>query len=354
MSAPANKTRQETEQSPGQIVLGALKHAFTHDVGIKIFALIISVILWAGLISQDESVTREKTFSDVTISVTGADTMRRNGYIVVSNMDEMLSAASVTAAVPQKQYEKAEASAYNLRVDLSRINGTGKQELRILNTPSTLYGRVVSTSPASVMVDVEDYVIRQRIPVSVNMGKIPEDWYVSTPTVDPTMLTVSGPKSVVETIMRARAYLDPDSIEWEEGVMLTSVPFELYNRSGEVVSNPLMQITSGSTLIDSVLVEATILPVKTFDVTGLIETGNAVAKGYEIKDIRISPETVRIAASQDVLDQLTEVPLDSRVINVRNLRETTVFQLKVQKPSEDAVLINDTVTVTVEIGAKES
>ena len=39
--------------------------------------------------------------------------------------------------------------------------------------------------------------------------------------------------------------------------------------------------------------------------------------------------------------------------SLKNLNKTTVFQLKVQKPSEDAVLSNDTINVTVEIAPEE-
>ena len=56
-----------------------------------------------------------------------------------------------------------------------------------------------------------------------------------------------------------------------------------------------------------------------------------------------------MAARAEVLAQLTELPME-RTVNVKNLNETTVFQLKVQKPSDDAVISNETVTVTVEIG----
>jgi hypothetical protein len=108
------------------------RHIVFHNGWIKLIAVLISVILWAGLISQDDSLTRDKTWQNVNITVSGADTLRRNGYVVVSDMDQLLSNVTVTAAVPQRQYETAETSAYNLRVDLSRINGTGKQELKIL------------------------------------------------------------------------------------------------------------------------------------------------------------------------------------------------------------------------------
>ena len=52
---------------------------------------------------------------------------------------------------------------------------------------------------------------------------------------------------------------------------------------------------------------------------------------------------------ENVLNQMEEAPME-RTVNITDLTETTVYQLKLQKPSDDAVLLNDTVTVTVEIG----
>ena len=50
---------------------------------------------------------------------------------------------------------------------------------------------------------------------------------------------------------------------------------------------------------------------------------------------------------------MTDLSLERNTINVKGLKETTPFQLKVQKPSDDAILSNDTITVTVEIEAEE-
>lgn len=347
------KKKTNNPQSFGNVLLSLIKHVILHDGWLKLLAVLISVVLWAGLISQDPTLTREKSFNDVNVNITGTDTMRRNGFIVTSDLSELLDDVSIVAAVPQQQYESAEASAYNVRVDLSRINGTGKQEVRLLSTNSTNFGRVVSTSPASIFVDVEEYVVRQRIPVSVtNTASLPAGWYMSTPTVDPPLVTVGGPKSIVETLSRARAFLNPEDIEWEEGTILTSLDFELYNRSGEPVEDELLQVTSDSLIIDSVLIEANLLPTKIFDVADLVETTGEVARGFEIKNIRISPESITVAAREEVLSQMDEIPMD-RTVSVKNLKETTVFQLKVSKPSEDAIISNDTVTVTVEIGPQE-
>lgn len=331
-----------------------LRHLLLHNGWLKAIAIVISVVLWAGLISQDENITRDKTFQNVSVSVTGSDTMKNNGYIVVSDLNEILNDVSIVAAVPQKQYEKAEASAYNVRLDLSRVNGTGEQEIKLQSTNSSTFGKVTSTNPASVTVQVEEYIVRPRIPVSVTVeGTPPEGWYLPQPTVDYSLIAVSGPKSLVQDISRARAFINTDDIEWKEGTVVTSSKILLYDRTGGVVQSPLLSMTNSSMTIDSVLIELNILPSESFETGDLIQTTGAVAKGYTVKEIRVSPEVVSVAARQEVLDQLTDLSIDRNTVNISNLSETTVFQLKVQKPSDDAILSNDTITVTVEIGPEE-
>lgn len=344
-----------TEQKPSgkkQVfseIIALLKHIIFHNGWMKLIAILISIVLWAGLISQDDNLTRDKIIQNVNVSVTGAETMRANGYIVVDDMDSLLDGVSIVAAVPQKQFETVDPSVYNVRLDLSKINGTGVQELKLQSTNSATFGRVVSTNPASVEVNVEDYIVRQRIPVSVSVnGEIPEGWYMTTPTVDPSLVAVSGPRSLVETISRARVFIDTNDIEWFEGTMVFSAEIVLYNRAGEDVHSKLLRITSSSLTIDSVLIETTLYPTRTFETTPLVQVNGTVARGYRIADIKVSPETISISAREEVLEQLTELPME-RTVKVNGLRETGVFQLKVQKPSDDAILSNDTVTVTVEI-----
>ncbi len=354
MNGDRTKTLPERQPpakpSAGQQLLSLVKHVFLHNGWFKLCALLISVTLWAGLISQDASVTRDKVFTDVSVNVTNTDTMKRNGYIVVSNMDELLDNVNVTAAVPQTAYDAADVSTYNVRLDLGRISGTGTQELRLQSSASSTFGRVTSISPASVSVMVEDYVVRYRIPVSVTVnGEIPSGWYMSTPTVDAPLVVVSGPRSLVNSISRARVFLNPNEIEWEEGTCVLSAALTLYNRSGEEVHSNLLEISYDNLNLDSVVLETTILPTRSFDVTEMIGTINNVPEGYEVKAIHISPETITVAGRSEVLDQMTELATSEHYVDLNGLTDTTSFQIKVSKPSEDAVLSNDTITVTVEV-----
>ena len=350
-----NKTSRNTRlQTLGSHAVRLARHLFLHNGWLKLAALIISIVIWAGLVSQDNSLTRDKAFQNVSVSVTGTDTMRRNGFIVTSDLDEVLRDISCVAAVPQQQYENAEASAYNIRLDLSRVTTAGEQELKITSSASATYGRVTSITPATVTVNTEEYILRQRIPVTVSItGDAPEGWYLSSPYVSPSLISVSGPKSLVQTISRARVFLSPEQIDWEEGTMIVSSELALFNRNGDEVDRSLLEMTTDSVLIDSAVVEATVLPQKTFETAEYVTISGAPADGYEVKDIRIIPESVHVAARSEVLSQVNELMMENNTISLKNLEETTVFQLKVQKPSEDAVVSNETVTVTVEIAQAE-
>ena len=89
-----------------------LKTWITHNWPWKLLSLFLAICLWSGLITQDESLTREKVFNDVTINIVNADTLRRNGFIIVSGL-ENLPTVRFRADVPQKVYNIASASNYN-------------------------------------------------------------------------------------------------------------------------------------------------------------------------------------------------------------------------------------------------
>ena len=127
---------------------------FTHNWQWKLISVLLAVALWSGLITQDDTLTRSKTFEDVTINVLNADTLRHNGFIVVDGLQD-LPTVTIEADVPQKNYNAAAASNYNLRVDLSRIRSAGEQTLNLLTTTTTSYGSVSEMSVSSITVQVE-------------------------------------------------------------------------------------------------------------------------------------------------------------------------------------------------------
>ena len=115
------KNKRDIKQTLSLVTRG-IKHLLLHNGWLKLIAILISVFLWAGLISQDESITRDKAFQDVKVTITGQETMKNSGFIVTTDLSDLT--VDFVAAVPQKQYDKVDASNYAIRLDLSRINKT--------------------------------------------------------------------------------------------------------------------------------------------------------------------------------------------------------------------------------------
>lgn len=333
----------------GQKLLRIVKHILLHNWAYKLLALVIAVILWAGLIAQDPSLTRDKTFTNVSVNVTGMDTLKKNGYVVVNDINELLENCQFTVAVPQKEYDSADVGTFSIRLDLSRILSAGPQEIRLQYTNSSTYGNVVSISPETITVNVEEYLTRSRIPVSVTMnGNSRDGWYVSSPTADPALIAVSGPKSVVETISRAKVTVDPEQLEWTEGVSRISVPFELYDRSGTVVNNPQIETTSESVLAESVIVEQTLYPMKEVELGDLGLVSGNPASGYEISNVLYTPEKLYIAAPKAVLDGIGKV-FTTTTLDASRKKDSFSQQVRITRPNDVYWMNTDTVNVEVEI-----
>ena len=60
--------QQPPRDSRGREVFRSVWRVLTHNWGAKILSLVIAVVLWAGLITQDPSLTREKTFTVLSLS----------------------------------------------------------------------------------------------------------------------------------------------------------------------------------------------------------------------------------------------------------------------------------------------
>lgn len=331
-------------------ILRKVKSILFENWGAKVLALLIAIALWAGLITQDPTLTREKQFTDVSVNVVGSDTLKRNGYIVLENLDEVLDNVTVRVSVPQGQYTVAQAGNYSIRIDLSRITKAGEQDVKILSTNSSSYGTVMTIDPPTVKLTVDEYVTRYRIPVTVvTQGDAPEGYYAADPSTDPPMIAVSGPKSVVERIASAQVVANQANLPAREGTVRRALAFTLVDETGAVIQSDMLQVTSESVLLDSVIVEQTVYSSRTVELGDLGLVVGQPAEGYEVKGVYITPGSVTIAGRATIIGDIKLLYADGTV-NVDGAKESINKSLRVRQPSTLKYVSTDAVTVAVEIG----
>lgn len=274
----------------------------------KLLALVLAIALWGGLITQDPSLTRERTFRNVAVSINGSDTLKRNGLIVTSDLNELLNDVTIVVNVPQMQYANAQASNFNARIDLTRIKQAGEQEISILTTNSSTYGKVAEVEPATVRVMVEEYESVGFIPVNVvQSGEAPAGYYVGEMTCDPARITVSGPKSLVDRVVRAEVVIEQSELPAREGTVENAVSFSLLDRNGDVIDSDMLQVTSDSVLRSHINVSIQMYAKREIDLqsdpTALYR--GRPADGYEVTEVIVSPQIVTLAGKQSIIDSVS-------------------------------------------------
>lgn len=348
-SAP-NVQKEKKDHSRWNIILEKLRSILLENWGTKLLALVIAIALWAGLITQDPKLTREKQFTDVSVNVTGAETLKRNGFIVLEDIGTVFDDFTVRVDVPQNQYAAAQASNYSLRIDLSRIKETGEQPVKVLYTNSSTYGKVSEIVPAQVHLTVDEYVTRYRVPVTVmTQGNVAEGFYASKPTTDPPVVAISGPKTIVEKIAAVRVVADQSSLPTQEGTVRRSLQFETVDAAGQPVESKLLQVTSESVLLDSVIVDQKVYAQRAVEISDVGLVTGTPASGYEVKGVYVSPSVVTVAGSKDAIEAL-DLLYANNTVDITGREESLNKVLWVRTPATVEYVSTDVVTVAVEIG----
>lgn len=351
MNGPAKKSELLPKKEPPKW-LQKMQRVYKSNTFLVAFSILCAVLLWSVLVASDGTLTREKTFTNVEVTMVGADTLKSNGYIVVDDTEEILPTVRITVEVTQDNYSRVTAANYSPRIDVSKIRATGEQTVDI-TFASTVYGRVIECEPSSVTVNVERYVSSNRIPVVADaQGTLAQGLWVDTLRLDPTYISVSGPRSVVNSIKRAVAQFDLGLLNGDTLTQRSAVTFVLEDADGNAIDTSLLRTTYQSILIDTVTVEADVYQQKELP----IETTGAYigepAQGYEVKGVYIQPESVLVAATEQALEQMSAAVLDAP-IDITDATTPQSVTVRIKKLSDAQNMNIGEALVYVDIGEKE-
>lgn len=328
--------------------LAYIKRVLLNRWPLKLGCFFLSLVLWGVLISSDANITREKVLENVSVNVVNADVLQRNGLIVVSGLEDLAN-IQMKVDVPQRVYNSITAANYNVRVDLSRITAPGEQQLSVLSTQSNTYGQVIWLSKETITVTVDELITKRRVPIQLNReGESPAGFYASTTKYDPNWVVITGPRSITEGIEKCIAVFDLSRLQAQPGSQVSSVPFEIYNTNGKVVSSPLITVTSESITIDSVIVEQRLYPMKTVDIDLSDITTGSPEKGYYVAGITASPSYLSVAGTSDFLKTLTHLEVSSK-IDIEGASGELIRQIKVERPLNAEYMSEEVVYVRIDI-----
>ena len=165
-------------------------------------------------------------------------------------------------------------------------------------------------------------------------------WY-NISRVNPSLLTISGAASVVQSITSACVYVNVDGME---SSYITALPYVLQDANGDEIPQSMLNRSSSSVSASVDVYPTKELPVST-ELANVV-TGQ-VADGYVISSVSIQPETITVAADGELLESLSALMIEP--VSVEGASQSFAARTSVAALSDFRYVSNEQVYVNITI-----
>lgn len=315
-------------------MLGAISRAIRRDWGLKIFSILVAAVLWFYVANTEDPIRSEA--HERTVKVINAP---EELEVVKTDPDK------VKLKLRGRRSELAPKALAKVRVlaDLSDARpGRNIVALNVTGVPERVAQEGVSPPTAQVWLD---YGADEKKSVRVELLGDPADGYevMPDPPARPTQIRISGPRGAVERVQELVARVDVSG--WKT-TRSPHVEVEALDSRKVAVPNIVLEPSK-------VTIDVPVFRVKTARVPVRPRVGKPPS-GYEIADVRVSPDTVTLEGQPEDLRKVTEVTTEW--VNIPDTRSTQAHKVRLDIPRRTWVVDgvrNVSVRVTIRPKAVE-
>lgn len=304
------------------------------NLGLAVLALLLSMALWV-LVVNDQNPERIDT-PDIAIPV--EVTRVPSGLVLMNSLEPV----RFRIRAPKDRWTGLRASSFRAYVDLSRL-GPGIQAIPILVDASDPLVRVLETIPSTASVRLEE-ILERSVPVKVNLvGNVPFGYVYGSPRVDPEVVVVSGPASLIQSIETASVEVRLEGITVEINAAFHPTPLD---STGGTVRN--VRLTPQAVKVRLPVEQQ--VSYKQVAVRAAI--AGAVAPGYWMESVAVEPSSVTVVGDSKVLGKINY--LDTGVLNVNGASGNLVQDVRIITPEGVSMVQQQTVRVRVAVSALQT
>ncbi len=295
----------------------------------KFFMALLSAVVAFGLWVYVVTVITpeyETTIYDIPVKLEGEDLLEYKKIPLVL-MTEDLPKVNLKLYGNRSDLNKLDNENIILKVDVSNVAEPGEQSLSFtISFPGDINEneiQVQSRDPGRISL-VFERLVRKEVPVEViYSGTLPEGYIVdkSDVTLDYEKVSISGPESAVEKIAKAVIKVD---LEGRTEPFSESYRYTLCDEEGKPMD-------AGKVVTNAAEIKHTMIIQKVKEIplrVNLIEGGGATAATV---DVRIDPETIRVAGSEAALEELDELVLGT--IDLSKISGMTRYDMDLVLPT---------------------
>ena len=318
-----------------------MKNKLTHNLGLKILALVFSIGLWF-VVNNITDPTIKKPFTNIPVEIINEEMLTNEGKVYEVLEDTDVINVSVIG--------KKSVLDYITKDDIKAV--ADLSELTFMNTVSIKVSSAkynseleFTTSVDNLKLSIED-VKRVQMIINTSTSGVPAEGYiVGTVTPSQNVVRLSGPESLISQIDHVEAVANIAGYATD---INSSVELKLCDKDGNEIKSNSIKMN-----IATINVAVTILGTKEVPLNFIVQ--GEPAEGYVVSDEIITvPEKVTIAGRKNALENVSEITVVDSALKVDNMSKdlTEIINIKKYLPSgvqfADSTF-NGNVSVTVGI-----
>jgi len=305
---------------------------FASNVRTFLLALVLGVSVWVSAVTgADPDDVRINT---IPLEVIGSDP----SLIITSDIPKEVA---ITLRAPNSVWEQltAQDNPIQATLDLTDLDAgehSVKIDIRVLERPY----QIVLAEPKTVTVILEPLATRT-LSIDPSISGLPAIGYqAGDAEIEPTEVTISGPKSLVEQATRARILINLDGIRetFDESRII-----QIVDENNSILHG--FSVTPEETRV--------IVPVSQQggfrDVAVKVVVVGQIAAGYRLENISVFPPVVTVFASDPELVNSLPGILETQPLDLQDGNENLTTRLALNLPENVTLVGAQTVEVTVGI-----
>ena len=302
-----------------------------NNIGLKIMAVIFSVLLWLVSVNINDPVDTE-VYRNIPVELENTSLLTDEGmtYQVLDDTDRV----TVTVRASRSVLENINASDVTATADFSELSFTNTVPIRLSLSRSLGSQIEISGNIDMVRLEVEERQEKQLV-IEIEQVGTPADGYIvsNVLTTDGNALRISGPESLVSQVDRAVVEANVEGLT--ESINITE-PIRLYDADGnEITSSRLTKSVSTSN------VSISILQTKEIPVTA--SASGEPAAGYAATGlVTCAPDRITVAGRSSALANLNEIVIPADELDLTGATEDVVELVDIREYLPDGVSLTNT------------
>ena len=288
-----------------------MKKKIFNNIGLKILALLIAIIVWWVVMNIDDPLVK-KTISGINVELRNDDDLTDRGYIYEVESGNVIA---ITVWAPESVAKELKSSDFIAYADLSQLSPlTDTANITVECVKSDVKNDIKEiTSKIQVVKLNIDNKQTAEVPVTTAIvGNPAENYVIGDISISQNKIDITGAASVIEKIVRAEIKYDVSNMMQSVNEMVTPV---FYDENNNVVDTGAIQLSRNSLRLSVV-----INPTKWIGVT--INPSVTVADDYKMVGYSLSFDQVKIAGTQESLANISAIDLPSDAIELTDVTES--------------------------------